>query len=470
MRIHGLDTDYAAKKRNKNLESLQVQETMPNLFRLTLAKKILIGYLPLSLLIILISVFVLSTLERLNKINTSIIRTNVPLIEISEKMIDNLLAQELYGRRYAILRSPDILELFRERSREFDLLIERTRNLPDEKNIPIDRIASLHKEYDDLFINGFDYMGRPSSKIGKKYYEGIKKKQEELIGLIKGMSSEAVLDQNEKRLRITNIARKAFQITAVLCIIGIVFGIGTAVLITRNITGPINQLRMATQRISEGRFDQLPKVRNRDELGDLSKAFGEMARRLKSLEEMYLDASPLTRLPGSIAAENVIKKRLDTSSPIAFCLLDIDNFKSFNDRYGYARGNEVIQATAKIIEAAVAKHGASEDFIGHIGGDDFLVVTTPERYEAICSSTIEMFDNKIPHLYDPEDRERGYLIGVTRQGQEVSFPIISLSIAVVTNQKRELKSHLEIGEIAAELKNYAKSISGSKYVVDRRGG
>jgi len=269
---------------------------------------------------------------------------------------------------------------------------------------------------------------------------------------------------------ITIIARKAFQITAVLCIIGIVFGIGTAALITRNITGPINQLRIATQRISEGKFDQLPRIRNQDELGDLSRAFSEMARRLKSLEEMYIDASPLTRLPGSIAAENIIKKRLDTRSSIAFCLLDIDNFKSFNDRYGYARGNEVIQTTAKIIESAIAKHGTDEDFIGHIGGDDFLIVTTPERYENICHSIIEVFDRTVPNFYDPEDRERGYLIGMTRQGQEVSFPIISLSIAVVTNQKRELKSHLEIGEIAAELKNYAKSTPGSTYVVDRRGG
>ncbi|MBI2487728.1 MAG: GGDEF domain-containing protein [Deltaproteobacteria bacterium] len=187
------------------------------------------------------------------------------------------------------------------------------------------------------------------------------------------------------------------------------------------------------------------------------------------MEEMYLDANPLTQLPGSIATENVIKKRLETGSPMAFCFVDIDNFKSLNDRYGYARGNEILKFTAKTIEAKVAEHGTEEDVIGHIGGDDFIFVTSLDRYEKTCAAIIEVFDKTIPDFYDSDDRNRGYITGVTRQGEEVSFPILTLSIVVVTNQKREIESHIQVGEIAADLKNYAKSLPGSIYIVDRRG-
>jgi len=149
-------------------------------------------------------------------------------------------------------------------------------------------------------------------------------------------------------------------------------------------------------------------------------------------------------------------------------LLDLAHFKSFNDQYGYARGNEVIMATARTITAVIGKHGNQQDFIGHIGGDDFVIITLPEAYEKICTTIIDAFDKMILDFYDPEDRKRGYILGETRQGKKISFPIMTVSIAVVTNQQRKLKSHIQVGEIAAELKTYAKSFSKSTYVIDRR--
>jgi len=107
-------------------------------------------------------------------------------------------------------------------------------------------------------------------------------------------------------------------------------------------------------------------------------------------------------------------------------------------------------------------------FVGHIGGDDFVVITSAERYEKICLAIIDTFDRMVLDFYDFEDRQRGYIQGETRQGQKVSFPIMTLAIAVVTNQYYRLKSHIQIGEIAAELKNYAKSFSHSTLVVNRR--
>ena len=228
-------------------------------------------------------------------------------------------------------------------------------------------------------------------------------------------------------------------------------------------------LSNATNMIANGKFDHRPNIRNKDELGDLARSFVTMAQRLKQLEEMYLDTSPLTRLPGGIAIENVMKKRIAANVPIAFCLMDIDNFKAYNDHYGYAKGNDIIQATAAIISEAVAKFGTEDDFIGHIGGDDYVLITTPDLYPRVCQSVIDHFDRTIPSFYDEADRKRGHIVSENRQGQEVKFPLASLSIAVVTNVKRKFKNHIQFGEVAAEMKELAKTVAGSTYMVDQRG-
>jgi diguanylate cyclase (GGDEF)-like protein len=193
-----------------------------------------------------------------------------------------------------------------------------------------------------------------------------------------------------------------------------------------------------------------------------------MTRRLRHFEEMNLDASPLTRLPGNIAIENVLRKRIENGSPLAFCYIDLDNFKAFNDRYGYATASEVIVATSKIVENCVAEAGGPDDFVGHIGGDDFVVITTPDRFRQICNSIIETFDKAIAGFYDVDDRKRGFIMSKTRQGEDMKFPIMSISIGVVTNLQRRLSDSIQVGKIAAELKEYAKSLPGSAYVVDRR--
>jgi diguanylate cyclase (GGDEF)-like protein len=193
-----------------------------------------------------------------------------------------------------------------------------------------------------------------------------------------------------------------------------------------------------------------------------------MAGQLKFLEEMNLDTSPLTRLPGGTTIEKEMKQRIRINAQIAFCLMDIDNFKAYNDHYGYARGNELIQATADIISKAVATHGRETDFIGHIGGDDFVVITAPNSYKKICGTIIENFDKEIPGHYDTKDRKRGHISGEDRQGNKGSFPLATISIAVVTNEKRKLLNHIEFGEAAAEMKTQAKSTSGSLFLVDRR--
>ena len=437
-------------------------------FRLTIAMKLFLGFLSCGILTILIAFIALSSLQRLNEINNRIIKRDIPLLEITDEMFEALLAQELYGRRSLILKSSEIAELFWKRSEEFKSLLQQMTDLPGTSNLPLDRVATLHEDYNRLFKNGLEKGGPVSSRASQNYDDQIKRKQEELFESIKGIAHDAKKDQNENSRKTMHIGRSAFWITAGLSISGLLLGVFVALIITRNISRSVSQLKLSTSEISEGKYDDLPEVRNHDELGDLSQAFHLMARRLKRLEEMYLDSNPLTRLPGGLAIENVLNKRLKEETPFAFCQLDLSHFKAFNDRYGYARGNEVIQATAKIVTETVNAQGDDGAFVGHIGGDDFVVITLPESYEKICLAIIDSFDKIVPDFYDLEDRQRGNIQGKTRQGEQVSFPIMTIAIAVVTNQFGPLQNHVHVGEIAAELKNYAKSFSKSIFVVDRR--
>ena len=445
-----------------------IRFVVSHFYRLKIARKLMLGYSVLLVLLVGISVYALVNLNRLNEINSSILNTDLPVINTSEKMIDVILAQELYAQRYLILKTSDVLKLFWDKEKEFKQLTNEIRALPGHKAYPVDQIVNLHTEYHYILSEALGWIDDPASPIAKAFEKNIKAQQEKIIAVIKNMEANALRDQNEKTGLTATIGRIAFKASAVLCGLGLLFSLIAAMVITQNISGAIKKLKHATGMISEGRFDHRPDIRNKDELGDLAQAFITMAKRLKQLEEMYLDTSPLTRLPGGIAIENVMNKRIAAKASIAFCLMDIDNFKAYNDHYGYAKGNDVIQATAGIINEAVAKYGTEEDFIGHIGGDDYVLITTPDLYPRICQAVIDTFDKTIPGFYDKEDRQRGHIVGENRQGQEVKFPLATLSIAVVTNIKRKFKNHIQYGEVAAEMKEHAKTISGSTFMVDQR--
>ena len=436
-------------------------------FRLTIAAKMLMGYLGLSVVIILIAGMALSSLKKLNDINKSIVGGDVQVIELTDKMIDAVLAQELYGRRYALLRSSELLDLYQEKRAEFNSRVYDLKILPGRKDVPADKLVSLHAEYSAAFVKMFEYTGSPTSPRAEEFDRQIRQRQVALTDAIKRISNDAVRNQTRQSRRSSEIGEKAYQSIVSLSILFVVLALVITGLITRNIAGSIRKLKIATRRVARGDFENLPSVKSRDELGELSMYFSEMAGRLRKLEQLLVDMSPLTRMPGNIAIENTLRARLEEGGLLAFCHFDLDNFKAFGDKYGYARGSEVIKSTAQIIESALAAYGAQEDFMGHIGGDDFVVITKLDRYERICREVIEAFDRTVPEFYSPEDRQQGFIMGKTRQGDEMAFPLMSISIGVVTNCERELKDPLQVGEIAAELKEFAKSRRGSNFVVDK---
>lgn len=181
-----------------------------------------------------------------------------------------------------------------------------------------------------------------------------------------------------------------------------------------------------------------------------------------------LEANPLTRLPGNVAILNELSKRIESKKQFAVCYADLDKFKAYNDKYGFEHGDNVIRETARILLGAAKECGGPEDFVGHIGGDDFVVVTTPDFANKICEKIIRDFDQTSPSFYNQEDRENGFIIGYDRQSKIHKIPLLSISIGVVTNEMREISHVAQIGEIGAELKKLAKSMEKSNYVKDKR--
>ncbi len=463
-----LHTCSATAVKEKVLTSSLLKKIIGVFLRLTIARKMLLGYCSLWILLVFISFFALVNLKKLNSINNSILETNVPVLDASETLVDLVLEEELYFRRYLILETSEMINLFMDRKEEFNETIKKIQYIPQGEQFPFEEIITLHNEYSNIITRNMQDTNQSAALTPAGIDSLIREKQESLITLISNMADTALLDQNKKTGFTSAIGTIAFRISAVFCGFGLFLSITIAMLITRNISGSIKKLKFATEMISTGNFNYLPEINNKDELQDLSQAFITMAGKLKHMEEKSLDTSPLTRLPGGLAIERILEQRLANNTSFAFCLMDLDNFKAYNDTYGYAKGNHLIKASANIIQNAVYEFGNKDDFIGHIGGDDFVVITTPEKYVRICTAIIDNFDKSVLYFYSQEDIERGHIIGENRQGQVISFPIASISIAVVTDHDHQLDNYIKIGEIAAELKEHAKSIQGSVYVIDKR--
>ena len=180
------------------------------------------------------------------------------------------------------------------------------------------------------------------------------------------------------------------------------------------------------------------------------------------------DVSPLTGLPGSISIEAETKNRIVKGRLFATLYVDIDNFKPFNDIYGFPTGDKAVRMLTSIIDEAVKRLGNVDDFLGHGGGDDFVIITSPEKASTIAEDIIGRFDEEIVSLYKEDDLKRGYSILVDRLNRDNYIPIMTLSIGIASNYQRKISTHWEVGEIAKETLNYAKSIPGSTYFIDRR--
>jgi len=184
--------------------------------------------------------------------------------------------------------------------------------------------------------------------------------------------------------------------------------------------------------------------------------------------ERDLEANPLTRLPGNVSILNELTRRIEIKSLFAVCYVDLDKFKAYNDKYGFERGDNIIREAARILIRTMQKYSNPDDFIGHVGGDDFVVVTTPGEVDNVCKTIIADFDKTAPSFYNEADRKNGYITAHDRKVKMQRDPQITVSIGVVTNEFRKIGHVAQIGEIGAELKSFAKSLEKSNYIKDQR--
>jgi diguanylate cyclase (GGDEF)-like protein len=180
-----------------------------------------------------------------------------------------------------------------------------------------------------------------------------------------------------------------------------------------------------------------------------------------------LSINPSSRLPGPASIEREIERQIEMGQQFAVCYADLDNFKAFNDYYGYYFGDRIIQLTARIIKDIVFDL-CREGFVGHIGGDDFIFVIPADMVSTICEHIIHTFDTLIPYRYHPDDRERGIITTANRSGTVEEYEIMTISIAVVVNKGRMFTHVGEMSHMLADLKTYTKSLEGSNYVLERR--
>jgi GGDEF domain-containing protein len=204
---------------------------------------------------------------------------------------------------------------------------------------------------------------------------------------------------------------------------------------------------------------------------------GNRAKRL--LVESYLaqqekiaalQANPLSGLPGNNIIVEKVQEAIDQNANATVIYCDLDNFKAFNDRYGFARGDRVLLRLAGILTDTVESICGSQGFVGHVGGDDFVVMVPSDRAEELGAEIARRFDEQAPSWYDDADRERGAIETRDRQGQLQRFPLMALSMAGVHLGQRELTHYLEVSSICAECKKYAKARPGSGLLIDRRRG
>jgi DNA-binding response OmpR family regulator len=225
-------------------------------------------------------------------------------------------------------------------------------------------------------------------------------------------------------------------------------------------TGKVN-VRDLVEGLEAGADDYVTKP---FDIQELVARVRTVLRRSKAMR----DLSPLTGLPGNFRIGEELERRVASSSPVAVIHTDLDNFKAFNDHYGFMRGDNVIKFTANtLIEAAMEVDDASA-FVGHVGGDDFIAVMNPEVAETYCKVVIDRFDDGILDFYDPQDALRGYVEVIDRRGERHAFPIVSISLGVATNMRRSFSTEWEASAVASEMKEHAKGEAGSSFRVDRR--
>ncbi len=431
---------------------------MSLLKRATLVQKLILSYAAMTVFTVAALGNAIMGLYALNRVADSIVSSDLVAITTAGKLRDSLLAQEGYLRKFIILNGSEFRTLFDNRDQEIRKSLDLLKGSGQNRQLP-----EVYRQYRD-FRDGAGILFQG----GNVDQKAVTTAADRTLAALDGIIADRNRQLTEKMAEADRSRMETVRLTLLLSFAGFIFAISVAGFFAFNIYRSITKLKKATHRIAAGDFDFDPQIPSSDEFGELAHDFTSMAAKLKLLEEVSLDASPLTRLPGNIAIERSLNRRLKGGESFALCYVDLDNFKSYNDRYGYVPASDIIKMTGEIIYDAVKKHGDDSDFVGHIGGDDFVMIIGSDKITAVCDTVIQEFTTGIKGYYSQEDLAAGSINGVDRYGVPREFPIMTISIAALDCRKGDYASAADIARAAAEIKDQVKVAPGSNYFIHRR--
>ncbi len=436
---------------------------MPILNRSSLSFKIILLYILLTL--VNVSVFVLLVFEnQLDIINENALlksreqgiffKSQIQEVttshEISNEILKNI-AEKLQNAQI------NIFSLFYENGNilyETGITPKRKQSSPEERELIIKSI------YKRNFENKIFYHKIIRKIKSVKLYIpiGYGSKNEKTLVL----STEISLKEIDQQMGYL------YRQCVVIAILVVVIHLLSILFLSKVIIQPVKTLTRVTREVTGGKLKVRVNIIRDDEIGQLANAFNEMTVSLQRMTDEAKGSNPLSGLPGNNAIVEQINSRLKHTDKFAVIYNDLDNFKAYNDRYGFTKGDEAILYTRDCMLQAIKKFGDETTFLGHEGGDDFVIITSFETWENICKAIISFFDRNIEQFYNDTDAKRGYIESLNRQGQKMHFPLMSISIAVVSNKLRRFKNHLEMITVVAEMKKVVKGRDGSCYAIDQR--
>lgn len=439
---------------------------MLNLFS-TVTKKVIIGYLVIVIFCLLAVGFALSRLHQQTTQTEQLVNVEFRSFELVRDLQQNLLAQENIEKQLLILRDPVLSELRLNRNEEFiRYALSLNRLAVSEQMQTLIKLVESYRQADSqlseaLFFENWDQALKISNEVTVPL-------RIQLLNFLAELRQQQQQTINSDLAKLSDHTGEAFQMTALLTLLGICLSAPVSVTVVLSIHRSVRALKEATQKISAGRFEHQPDLSGNDEFAQLAHDFSRMGEKLRDLEQMRLDANPLTQLPGNLAIDREIDTRISRGDAFSHLYIDLDNFKAYSDRYGYKAGSDVIASVGDMIRDIAEEHGTPEDLIGHIGGDDYVVVTTLELGELLAQKIIAAFEVLVPSFYNENDRKAGKFSGKDRYGVKRTFPLMTISIAVIPSNHYDYPSRLAISQDCARLKEYLKIQEGSNYMLERR--
>lgn len=433
----------------------------------TTVQKVAAGYLAIVLFTLVALGYALTSLHSQTARSKQVVSVDFKALNLQGRLRRNLLGQETLEKQLVILRDPTLLKLLDRRREDLHQFWREFMALPLSR--ARDRLLPLVHRYWQLSSQGRALLQQGQwRQAGTFFSKRVTPWRARLVGALIQMEASQEKTINASLAQLTKDSERAYRITSLLALIGILLSAPLAITVILSIHRSVGALTRATKEIASGSFDYEVGIQRQDEFGKLAQDFAEMGRKLRDLEQLCLDANPLTHLPGNLAIDRELENRIARGERFAHLYIDLDHFKAFGDRYGYLAGSDVIAQVGQIAARVTQAYGNTADLVGHIGGDDYVVLTSPEQAEPIAKALIDEFDRIVPGYYSEEDLSLGYFIGKDRFGTERKFPLLTMSIAIIRSENLNAPSPAAISRECAKMKEHLKKLPGSNFMVDRR--